>query len=388
MGTSNQINQIGSSLSLALLLTFIPSGAHSDQSVFYQSTPNSSVSVLADDTYERICLVLGWTDCAEWRILDEAGTERNRVIGPYPESALRAICGSNLCGGGPGGTVELIRIIPKEVLPVIDYGPGPKPVDNTQSSESPTEGSNGPSNPETQAPSDPTPRLGGYAVVHPQTRHVCGVIVATMPQVMSSEYMGCPAGSQTYFQTRPSETGNVAGYHGKDVTFYDGVFYLSWGSIVDGIATDRNGRVWDTGTGQVLNEGSQAPSNSSGSPESTNSQAITSSPQTGSQQASQSPESESSTAQIAPISQSEESSPAQSALNGKTVVGSFLGRWAVRFENLAGSTISIRAGGNWHKFTLSSDNQLFSRRSVPGSDVKIQIWVDGSRFAEASVLVR
>lgn len=389
----------------ALLLSNVSNVAHATQTASNQSVASNSTSFFADDTYERICLVLGWTECAEWRILDQAGIERNRVVGPYPESALRALCGSNLCGGGPGGSVELIRVIPKEIIPVTDYGPGPGNVDSSSPGSSNQE-SPAPSQPESDK-SEPTPKLGGYAVVHPETRHVCGVVVATLPQVMSSEYMGCPSGSQTYFQTFPSETGNVAGYHGKDVTFYGGTFYLSWGTIVDGIATDRNGRVWETGSGRVLNEGSQPSPNSGESSQSnsvspasssaTGSQALSSSPQSSSSRSSstsaktdetQSSELVSSDSGSATISQAQNSLEQELVSRGKTVVGSFLGRWAVRFENLAGSVISIRAGGNWHKFTLTSNNQLFSRRSFTGADVRLQIWVDGTPFSDASVVIR
>lgn len=385
---------LASYLAFSLLFSLVPVSATALQVDHSASTAQTSIALFADDTYERICLSQGWIECAEWRILDQSGVQKNRVIGPYPESALRQICGSNLCGGGVGGTVELVRIIPKDIVPVTDYGPGPKSSD-TSSSESA---------PESSAPVEQTPRLGGYAVVHPETRHVCGVIVATIPLVMSSPYMGCPAGSQTYFQTRPSETGNVAGYHGKDVTYYDGTFYLSWGSIVDGIATDRNGRVWDTGTGQVLSEGSTPPStpgssshSSSVSPAPTDSQVVSSSPQTSSaEQTSSSPSTSGSESELISPTLAEENSASQedeasselTASIGKSVFGSFLGRWAVRFENLAGSTISIRAGGNWYKFTLTSDSQLFSRRSMLGSEVRLRVWIDGTLFAESSVVVR
>jgi hypothetical protein len=104
---------------------------------------------------------------------------------------------------------------------------------------------------------------GGYAVVHPDG-HVCGVIVAnssdpfgnggTMPQ----EYMGCPAGSRIVFQTRPSSDGNVAGVHGQNVIYNNGVFTVLGSdsgtatTIVNGVATDSSGRRYDAGSGQAL----------------------------------------------------------------------------------------------------------------------------------------
>lgn len=111
---------------------------------------------------------------------------------------------------------------------------------------------------------DPSPHyqtsgFGGYAVVH-SDGHVCGVTVSSSNDpfnnggVTSSEYMGCPPGSIFVFQTKPSPSGNVAGWHGLDVTYSGGIFTLSSGTtIYRGIATDRDGRIWDTGSGLTLN---------------------------------------------------------------------------------------------------------------------------------------
>jgi hypothetical protein len=102
--------------------------------------------------------------------------------------------------------------------------------------------------------------LGGYAVIHPDG-HVCGVIVgnsyfAGNDKTMNASYMGCPVGSRIIFQTRPSPSGNVAGWHGADVTYSGGVFRLSNGTTIsNGLATDANGRVWDTGSGVTIKAG-------------------------------------------------------------------------------------------------------------------------------------
>ena len=108
--------------------------------------------------------------------------------------------------------------------------------------------------------------LGGYAVVHPNGK-VCGVIVATSADpfgnggTMPVEYMGCPAGSRIIFQTTASPTGNVAGWHGENVTYNGNEFEIKNGTsesatvqtkIQGGVATDSDGRVWDTGSGAVL----------------------------------------------------------------------------------------------------------------------------------------
>jgi hypothetical protein len=69
--------------------------------------------------------------------------------------------------------------------------------------------------------------------------------------------MGCPVGSPIIFQTKPSPTGNVAGWHGNNVTYSSGVFTITNNgqvamTISDGIATDSTGRIWDTGSGVTL----------------------------------------------------------------------------------------------------------------------------------------
>jgi hypothetical protein len=78
---------------------------------------------------------------------------------------------------------------------------------------------------------------------------------------MPIEYMGCPSGSRIIFQTTASSTGNVVGWHGENVTYNGNEFEIKNGrsdtatvqtKIQGGIATDSDGRVWDTGSGAVL----------------------------------------------------------------------------------------------------------------------------------------
>lgn len=114
-----------------------------------------------------------------------------------------------------------------------------------------------------------TNRFGGYAVVHPGDGHVCGVVVSGSSDpfnnggYMSNEYMGCPAGSRFIFQTTPSESGNVAGWHGSNVIWDGSKYTITNGSsimtIANGIATDPNGRTWDTGTGRTITPGTVTP---------------------------------------------------------------------------------------------------------------------------------
>ena len=115
--------------------------------------------------------------------------------------------------------------------------------------------------PATTSEYQPNPSgLGGYAVVHPDG-HVCGVIVgnsyfAGNDKTMTTSYMGCPVGSRVIFQTKPSSSGNVSGWHGPDVFYFNGIFVLGSGTTIsNGIATDTNGRVWDTGSGATIKAG-------------------------------------------------------------------------------------------------------------------------------------
>jgi len=103
--------------------------------------------------------------------------------------------------------------------------------------------------------------FGGYAVVHPDG-HVCGVIVSGSNDpfnnggVMPQEYMGCPAGARIVFQSAPSESGNVAGWHGENVRLNGDTYSLPGGSTISGgVVTDTNGRTWNSGTGQTITPG-------------------------------------------------------------------------------------------------------------------------------------
>ena len=365
--------------------------------------PINQVAV-ADDTYERICLTMGWVSCGEWTIYDSNGVQKNRVVGPTPLSALVAICGVNMCGGGVGGSAvqtgtysppsaaelaaraasaEAARIRAEALAAeaaraaatrdTTTVSPTPTPTtsgsDTSTSTPVPSpagvtgigmnmfdlqgtalyaryciQGSGnvtwsgsikttsiirdaagkvfsektsqwgtdgfasgmpgdcstsyaydeiksgfipgstytltvssivagvahsltknftiaGGSLPATTSEYQPNPSgLGGYAVVHPDG-HVCGVIVgnsyfAGNDKTMTTSYMGCPVGSRVIFQTKPSSSGNVSGWHGPDVFYFNGIFVLGSGTTIsNGIATDTNGRVWDTGSGATIKAG-------------------------------------------------------------------------------------------------------------------------------------
>ena len=151
---------------------------------------------------------------------------------------------------------------------------------NSPSTPTPTETTTAPVNSETST-SAPTPTpsvtptptpvpqaggFGGYAVVDPRDNHVCGVVVSASSDpfnnggYMSQEYMGCPAGARFVFQTFPSESGNVAGWHGPDVILNGNTYSLPGGStLTNGIVTDPNGRTWHSGTGATITPGRTTP---------------------------------------------------------------------------------------------------------------------------------
>ena len=219
----------------------------------------------ADDTYERICLSQGWTPvCAEWTIYNSEGAQTNRVIGPNELSALLIICGNTGCGLGVGGRAEKGKTYSDEPGAAAARAAATAAAEKAHNDYLASQSTSSSS-------SSGQSGLGGYAVIHPDG-HVCGVIVATSSDpfgnggFMPNEYMGCPAWSRIVFQTTPSESGNVAGYHGNTVTYDANTnsFSISNNSgttpkkeekpqvtlvLKDGVATDSTGKSFDTGTG-------------------------------------------------------------------------------------------------------------------------------------------
>jgi hypothetical protein len=241
---------------------------------------------------------MGWVQCGIWTIYDENGSQKNRVIGPYPLSNLQALgcqnSGVNICSGNPKGYAVLNGIydpknknetycVPSSTSAfctqgVTDTSPvtSNNQTNSSGSTQSSTDTKSSTSQPTTQSSSNssaPT-GLGGYAVIHPDG-HVCGVIVATSSDPygnggrMPIIYMGCPVGSRIVFQTNPSPSGNVAGWHGENVIYNGSEFVIKNNNsssstvqttISGGVATDSNGRVWDTGSGATLKPGTTSAS--------------------------------------------------------------------------------------------------------------------------------
>lgn len=210
-----------------------------------------------------------------------------------------------------------------------------------------------------------TRRFGGYAIVHPDTNHVCGVVGSNGANTeMTSAFMGCPIGSKLIFQTKPSPTGNVAGWHGADVLYRDGTFYLPGGTTIrDGIATDVSGRVWDTGTGETLVSGSQentplAPATSSASA-TTSDSAITDSNEL---------EADEPPAQQAPLAPEEiPTVTLNTSEQGVSIV----------VENAVGKRLSARIAGRWLVENVDVSPFTAFRPLVPGSVVVATVWLDG-----------
>ena len=107
-----------------------------------------------------------------------------------------------------------------------------------------------------------TTGLGGYAVVD-ENGNVLNITVSTSaepwgasstPGVLDSLYKGCNGGCTLVKQTNPSETGNVAGWHGSMGNYSNGGFTLEDGTeITDGVGIRPNGEMFDTGTNEILN---------------------------------------------------------------------------------------------------------------------------------------
>jgi hypothetical protein len=70
------------------------------------------------------------------------------------------------------------------------------------------------------------------------------------------------------------------------------------------------------------------------------------------------------------------------------VIGSYLGRWAVRVENAKGAVVSVKVGGNWYKYTSLNENYLFSRKSVVGRSVAVAVYVNGTLENVATITIK
>ncbi len=70
------------------------------------------------------------------------------------------------------------------------------------------------------------------------------------------------------------------------------------------------------------------------------------------------------------------------------VIGSFSGRVAVRVENAKGSTISVKIGRSWYKYTAASANYLKSWKSRKGSTQVVTVYVDGDLQNTATITVK
>jgi hypothetical protein len=219
-------------------------------------------------------------------------------------------------------------------------------------------------------PESGTKRFGGYAIVHPSTGQVCGVIVGNGAgsSVTSNEFMGCPVGSLIVFQTKPSPTGNVTGWHGSDVFYVGGTFYLPGGTtITDGIATDSSGRVWDTGTGETLVQGQPpepvaeggASSSSSTASGATESEAVAGNPEA--------PEDE----------PAAEGADEGTGIFSTVAVDITVDGAVITVQNAIGRKLSAKIAGRWLVETVDSSPFVAFRPLIQGTSLLISVWLDG-----------
>jgi hypothetical protein len=118
----------------------------------------------ADDTYERICLTMGWTSCGHFSIYDANGNQLNRVVGPAPMSAFiaHARCRSanvNLCGDSsvvPLG-YAVLDFLYSASTPTPTASSTPTPTPTASSTPTPTPTPTASSTPTPTASSTPTP---------------------------------------------------------------------------------------------------------------------------------------------------------------------------------------------------------------------------------------
>jgi hypothetical protein len=76
------------------------------------------------------------------------------------------------------------------------------------------------------------------------------------------------------------------------------------------------------------------------------------------------------------------------APEANAVIGSFNGRVAVRVENAKGSTISVKIGKSWYKYTATNANYLKSWKSTKGSTQVVTVYVDGDLQNTATITVK
>jgi len=74
---------------------------------------------------------------------------------------------------------------------------------------------------------------------------------------------------------------------------------------------------------------------------------------------------------------------------GKVNAGSFNGYIAVYAKGHKGKTLSWKIAGKWFKTTVTSDYQVFQRKTAAiGLNVKVDLYVSGKRELSKTVLTR
>ena len=77
------------------------------------------------------------------------------------------------------------------------------------------------------------------------------------------------------------------------------------------------------------------------------------------------------------------------AVLAKTNAGSFNGYVAVYAKGHKGKTLSWKIAGKWFKTTISSDYQVFKRKTAAvGLDVLVHLYIDGQKQLTKTVRTR
>lgn len=70
------------------------------------------------------------------------------------------------------------------------------------------------------------------------------------------------------------------------------------------------------------------------------------------------------------------------------VIGSYGNRIAIRVLNAKGSSISVKVGSRWFKYTALNDNYLYRVASTKGRNVPVTVYVDGILETVATITVK
>lgn len=77
------------------------------------------------------------------------------------------------------------------------------------------------------------------------------------------------------------------------------------------------------------------------------------------------------------------------AASGKVNAGSFNGFVAVYAKGYKGATLSWKIAGEWFKTTVTSDYQVFQRKTIDvGATVNVDLYINGQKLLSKQVMTR